>query len=45
MPKPITSLSRPGIASHLRALFMIAQKDWQQFWRYPLKSLATSCSH
>lgn len=36
MLKPITSLSRPGIASHLRALFMIAQKDWQQFWRYPL---------
>lgn len=36
MAVSITSLSRPGFVSHLRGLFMIAQKDWQQFWRYPL---------
>ncbi|MCL5994946.1 MAG: ABC transporter permease [Chloroflexi bacterium] len=30
------SLSRPTLASHLRALYAIAQKDWHQFWRYPL---------
>jgi len=36
MTEQIMSLSRPNLGSHLRALFMIAQKDWQQFWRYPL---------
>jgi ABC-2 type transport system permease protein len=36
MAANIQSLSRPTLASHLRALFMIAQKDWQQYWRYPL---------
>ncbi len=32
----IQSLSHPTFASHLRAVWMIAQKDWQHFWRYPL---------
>jgi ABC-2 type transport system permease protein len=36
MDAQVFSLSRPGFRSHLRALWMIAQKDWQQFWRYPL---------
>jgi len=36
MAAQIQSLSRPSLASHLRALWMIAQKDWVQFWRYPL---------
>jgi ABC-2 type transport system permease protein len=30
------SLSRPSLASHLRLLYIIAQKDWIQYWRYPL---------
>ncbi len=30
------SLSRPTLATHLRALWMITTKDWQQYWRYPL---------
>lgn len=36
MAPNLSSLSRPTLSSHLRALVMIAQKDWQQFWRYPL---------
>lgn len=36
MAQSLATLSRPTFTSHLRALFMIAQKDWQQFWRYPL---------
>lgn len=32
------SLSRPGFRSNLRALYAVAQKDWQQFWRYPLNA-------
>src|SRR5690606_15274878 len=35
----IQSLSRPSFASSARALFMIAQKDWQTFWRYPLNAI------
>ncbi len=35
----IQSLSRPSFASGARALFMIAQKDWQTFWRYPLNAI------
>ena len=36
MTIPAKSLSRPTIISHLAALYAIAQKDWRQFWRYPL---------
>jgi ABC-2 type transport system permease protein len=36
MTMPFRSLSQPTLASHLRALYAIAQKDWQQFRRYPL---------
>lgn len=32
----IQSFSRPSLFSHLRVLWMVAYKDWQQFWRYPL---------
>lgn len=34
-----TSLSRINFRSNLRALYMIAAKDWQQFWRYPLNAI------
>lgn len=33
------SLSRPNLGSHLRALYIIAEKDWKQFWRYPLNTI------
>lgn len=33
------SLSRPSLGSHLRALYIIAEKDWKQFWRYPLNTV------
>jgi ABC-2 type transport system permease protein len=36
MATPIRSLSQPTLRSNLRALWMIAHKDWVQFWRYPL---------
>jgi ABC-2 type transport system permease protein len=36
MTAPIRSLSQPTLRSNLRALWMIAHKDWVQFWRYPL---------
>ncbi len=36
MSAQLLTLSRPTPISHLRALYMIAQKDWQQYWRYPL---------
>lgn len=39
MAAQITSLSRPSFASNLRALYMIALKDWTQFWRYPLNAV------
>lgn len=39
MNKPIQSLSRPNLGSHLRALYVIAEKDWKQFWRYPLNTI------
>lgn len=35
----IQSLSRPSVGSHLRALYIIAEKDWKQFWRYPLNTV------
>lgn len=34
-------LSRPSRASHLRALFAIAAKDWKQYWRYPLNAVSS----
>ncbi|RPJ26681.1 MAG: hypothetical protein EHM33_10695 [Chloroflexi bacterium] len=34
-------LSQPTMASHLRALFAIARKDWKQYWRYPLNAVST----
>lgn len=35
----IQSLSQPSFRSGARALYMIAIKDWQQFWRYPLNAV------
>lgn len=40
MTVKLQSLSRPTFASHLRALWMIAAKDWQQYWRYPLNAFS-----
>lgn len=34
-----SSLSRPSFRSNLRALYMIAAKDWAQYWRYPLNAV------
>jgi ABC-2 type transport system permease protein len=34
-------LPQPTFASHLRALFAIAHKDWKQYWRYPLNAVST----
>jgi ABC-2 type transport system permease protein len=36
MKPAIQTLSHPSYASHARALWMVAYKDWQQYWRYPL---------
>jgi ABC-2 type transport system permease protein len=33
-------LSRPTFATQLRALFVIARKDWKVFWRYPLNAIS-----
>jgi ABC-2 type transport system permease protein len=35
------SFSRPNIASHLRALWAIARKDWHTYWRYPLNAVSS----
>ena len=35
------SLSRPSIASNLRALYAITKKDWKQYWRYPLNAVSS----
>ena len=40
MAAQIQSLSRPSFASNLRALYMVAAKDWQQFWRYPVNAVS-----
>jgi ABC-2 type transport system permease protein len=40
MSRMVQTLSRPTFTSNLRALFMIAGKDWKQFWRYPLNALS-----
>ncbi len=34
----LTSLSQPSLKTQLRALFVIARKDWKVFWRYPLNA-------
>ncbi len=39
MAAQIQSLSRPSFASNLRALYMVAAKDWQTFWRYPVNAV------
>ncbi len=40
MTNTITSLSRPSLASNLRALYMVAARDWTQFWRYPVNAIS-----
>ena len=37
----IQTLSEPTLSSHMRALYAIAQKDWKQYWRYPLNAVST----
>ena len=37
----ITTLSKPGIKTQLRALYVIARKDWKVFWRYPLNAVSS----
>jgi ABC-2 type transport system permease protein len=34
----MTSLSQPNLKAQLRALYVIALKDWKVFWRYPLNA-------
>ena len=34
------SLSQPNVRTQLRALFVIARKDWKVFWRYPLNAVS-----
>ncbi|MBK9923928.1 MAG: ABC transporter permease [Anaerolineales bacterium] len=36
----ITTLSQPNVKTQLRALFVIARKDWKVFWRYPLNAVS-----
>jgi ABC-2 type transport system permease protein len=36
----IQSLSQPSLKTQLRALFVIALKDWKVFWRYPLNAIS-----
>jgi len=36
----ITTLSQPSVKTQLRALFVIARKDWKVFWRYPLNAVS-----
>lgn len=37
----IASLSQPSLKTQLRALFVIARKDWKVFWRYPLNAVSS----
>jgi ABC-2 type transport system permease protein len=37
----LTSLSQPTIKTQMRALFVIARKDWKVFWRYPLNAVSS----
>jgi ABC-2 type transport system permease protein len=34
------TLSQPSLKTQLRALFVIARKDWKVFWRYPLNAVS-----
>ena len=36
----LISLSQPSLKTQLRALFVIARKDWKVFWRYPLNAVS-----
>jgi ABC-2 type transport system permease protein len=36
----ITNLSQPNLRTQLRALYVIALKDWKVFWRYPLNAVS-----
>jgi ABC-2 type transport system permease protein len=36
----LTTLSQPSVQTQLRALFVIARKDWKVFWRYPLNAVS-----
>ena len=36
----VQSLSQPSLRTQLRALFIIALKDWRVFWRYPLNAIS-----
>lgn len=36
----LASLSQPSLKTQLRALLMIARKDWKVFWRYPLNAMS-----
>ena len=36
----VQTLSHPTFVSNLRALYMIAEKDWRQYWRYPLNAFS-----
>ncbi len=40
MSSAIKTLSHPTFSSNLRALMMIAEKDWKQYWRYPLNAFS-----
>ena len=37
----ITPLSQPNLRTQLRALYVIARKDWKVFWRYPLNAVSS----
>src|SRR5574339_41423 len=34
------TLSQPSFKTQLRALYVIARKDWKVFWRYPLNAVS-----
>jgi ABC-2 type transport system permease protein len=36
----LPSLSQPSLQTQLRALFVIARKDWKVYWRYPLNAVS-----
>ena len=37
----VQSLSQPSLRTQLRALYVIARKDWKVFWRYPLNAVSS----
>jgi ABC-2 type transport system permease protein len=37
----LTTLSQPSLKTQLRALYVIALKDWKVFWRYPLNAVSS----